>query len=43
MAKPRKTELPESVMEYMGPDMDEETSNGRGDDEVDDEKEEAKS
>lgn len=33
MAKPRKTENPETVMEWMNPDMDEETSNGRGDDE----------
>ena len=33
MAKPRKTEDPETVMEWMGPDMNEETSNGLGDDE----------
>lgn len=33
MAKQRKTENPETVMEWMNPDMDEETSNGRGDDE----------
>ena len=41
MAKPRKTEDPKSVLEWMGPDMDEETSNGRGDDELEDEKEES--
>lgn len=35
MAKPkqRKTENPEFVEEWINPDMDEETSNGRGDDE----------
>lgn len=35
MAKPklRKTENPETVEEWINPDMDEETSNGRGDDE----------
>jgi hypothetical protein len=38
--KPRKTEDPESVLEWINPDMDEETSNGRGDDE-DDVKEES--
>lgn len=41
MPKPRKTENPETVMEWMGPDMNEETSNGLGDDEKD-EKEETK-
>lgn len=41
MAKPRKTENPETVMEWMNPDMNEETSNGLGDDEVE-EKEETK-
>lgn len=39
MAKKRKTELEETVLEAMGPDMQEETSNGKGDDE--DEKEES--
>ena len=38
--KLRKTEDPNSVLESMGPDMDEETSNGRGEDE-DDAKEES--
>ena len=33
MPKPRKTEDPEKVMDAMNPDMDEETSNGKGDDE----------
>lgn len=37
MAKPRKTENPDTVMEWMNPDMDEETSNGRGDDEKEEE------
>jgi hypothetical protein len=37
MAKPRKTENPDTVMEWMNPDMDEETSNGRGDDEEEEE------
>lgn len=37
MPKPRKTENPETVMEWMGPDMNEETSNGRGDDEKEEE------
>ena len=41
MPKPRKTENPETVMEWMGPDMNEETSNGLGDDEKD-EKEDTK-
>ena len=40
MSKKRKTELEETVLESMGPDMQEETSNGKGDDEVEDEKEE---
>lgn len=30
MAKPRKTEIPEEVMEWINPDMDEETSSGKG-------------
>lgn len=38
MAKPRKTEDPKTVVEWINEDMDIETSNGRGDDE--DEKEE---
>lgn len=33
MAKKRKTEMEETVMDYMGADMQKETSNGRGDDE----------
>lgn len=37
MARPRRTEDPEKVMEFMNPDMDEETSNGRGEDEVEEE------
>jgi hypothetical protein len=41
MAKPRKTENPETVMEWMNPDMDEETSNGRGDDEEDEKEDES--
>jgi hypothetical protein len=37
MARPRKTERPETVLDAMGPDMNEETSNGRGEDEVEEE------
>lgn len=33
MAKPRKTENPDTVMEWMNQDMDEETSSGLGNDE----------
>lgn len=40
MSKKRKTELEETVLEAMGPDMQEETSNGKGEDEAEDEKEE---
>lgn len=34
MAKPRKTENPDAVMRYLGPDMNEETSSGKGNDEI---------
>ena len=37
MAKMRRTEDPEKVIEAINPDMDEETSNGRGDDEKEEE------
>ena len=33
MAKPRKTENPDTVMEWMNQDMDDETSSGLGNDE----------
>ena len=33
MAKPRKTEIPEEVLKWINPDMDEETMSGKGDDE----------
>ena len=32
MAKPRKTENPDTVMEWINPDMDEETASGKGED-----------
>ncbi len=38
MAKPRKTENPETVMEWMNLDMDEETSNGLDEDEEEEDK-----
>jgi len=33
MAKPRKTELPDEVLKWMNPDMEDETTSGKGDDE----------
>jgi len=33
MAKPRKTENPDEVIKWMNPDMEEETTSGKGDDE----------
>jgi hypothetical protein len=35
MAKPRKTENPDEILKWINPDMDEETSNGKDEDELD--------
>lgn len=34
MAKQRKTENPDEILKWINPDMDEETSNGKDEDEL---------